>query len=91
MQNTISFELNGKKYVSKPFDFEAFCLINEAHVNTPSKYSHSSIYRVGGAAIDHMFEGTEATQEIIDELSIPEKAKLAHAAWKIYAEEIKNV
>ena len=89
MQNTISFELEGKKYVSKPFDFEAFCLINEAHVN--SQEARASIYRLGGAAIDHMFEGTEATQDVIDKLPTAQRAKLALAVWEIYAAEIKNV
>ena len=32
MQKVLSFTEGKKKYVSKPFDFEAMCLIQEIHV-----------------------------------------------------------
>lgn len=31
MQHTLTFKHDNKKYVSKPFDFEAMCIINDAH------------------------------------------------------------
>ena len=31
MQHTLTFTVDKKKYVSKPFDFEALCIINDAH------------------------------------------------------------
>ena len=31
MQHTLTFKHENKKYVSKPFDFEAMCIINDAH------------------------------------------------------------
>ena len=31
MQHTLTFVKDKVKYVSKPFDFEAMCIINDAH------------------------------------------------------------
>ena len=31
MQHTLTFVKDKIKYVSKPFDFEAMCIINDAH------------------------------------------------------------
>ena len=31
MQHTLTFKHDNKKSVSKPFDFEAMCIINDAH------------------------------------------------------------
>lgn len=89
MQNTLTFTQNKKKYVSKPFDFEAFCLVNEAHINSDD-VKRASIYRICTAAVDYMFEGTDATQDIIDELSPGARAKLCAAVWGMYAAELKN-
>ena len=32
MQHTLTFVKDKIKYVSKPFDFEAMCIINDAHM-----------------------------------------------------------
>ena len=37
MQHTLTFTEKGKKYVSKPFDFKAMCIVNDAH-NDESKH-----------------------------------------------------
>ena len=61
MQHTLTFKHDNKKYVSKPFDFEAMCIINDAH-NDENKNGPLNICR---EAVDYMFEGTDATQDII--------------------------
>ena len=55
MQHTLTFVKDKVKYVSKPFDFEAMCIINDAH-NDENKKGPLSICR---DALDYMFEGTE--------------------------------
>ena len=62
MQHTLTFVKDKIKYVSKPFDFEAMCIINDAH-NDENKKGPLSICR---DALDYMFEGTDATQDVID-------------------------
>ena len=59
MQKVLSFTEGKKKYVSKPFDFEAMCLIQEIHVTRET----DSIGRLCGGAVDHLFEGTCVRQK----------------------------
>ena len=66
MQHTLTFVKDKVKYVSKPFDFEAMCIINDAH-NNENKKGPLSICR---DALDYMFEGTDATQDIIDSVDV---------------------
>ena len=66
MQHTLTFVKDKVKYVSKPFDFEAMCIINDAH-NDENKKGPLSICR---DALDYMFEGTDATQDIIDSVDV---------------------
>ncbi len=75
MQKVLSFTEGKKKYVSKPFDFEAMCLIQEIHVTRET----DSIGRLCGGAVDHLFEGTEATQDVLDR-NPAEKMQMAAAA-----------
>ena len=51
MQHTLTFVKDKVKYVSKPFDFEAMCIINDAH-NDENKKGPLSICR---DALDYMF------------------------------------
>ena len=44
MQHTLTFVKDKVKYVSKPFDFEAMCIINDAH-NDENKKGPLSICR----------------------------------------------
>lgn len=47
MQHTLTFKHDNKKYVSKPFDFEAMCIINDAH-NDENKNGPLNICQRGG-------------------------------------------
>lgn len=84
MQNTLNFTLNKKKYVSKPFDFETMCIINDAH-NDRLKKGPLNICR---DAVDYMFEGTEATDDIIGSLDVSTRSELCLEAWKMYTEAL---
>lgn len=84
MQHTITFTMDNKKYVSKPFDFETMCIINDAH-NAPGKRGPLNICR---DAVDYIFEGTEATQDIIDALPAKERTRLCIELWAFYAEAL---
>ncbi len=84
MQHTLTFTKDKQKYISKPFDFEAMCIINDAH-NDDKKNGPLNICR---EAVDYMFEGTEATQDIIDSLDIGERAKMCIELWGFYVDAL---
>lgn len=86
MQHTLSFESKGKKYVSKPFDFETMCMVNDAH-NSPEATGPIRICR---DAVDYMFEGTDATQEVIDALGCGERTALCLKVWSFYKEAVSQ-
>ena len=86
MQHTLTFTKDNKKYISKPFDFEAMCIINDAH-NDDTKNGPLSICR---DAVDYMFEGTEATQDIIDALSVGERSKMCITLWGFYVDALTS-
>ena len=86
MQHTLTFEKDKKKYVSKPFDFEALCMIGDAH---GVKENHS-IFSICRDAIDYLFEGTEATQDIIDSMDVKEHAKMCLTLWNFYIDVLSS-
>lgn len=86
MQHTLTFTKNKEKYVSKPFDFEAMCIINDAH-NDEGKNGPLNICR---SAVDYMFEGTNATQDIIDSLDIKVRAKMCLDLWGFYVDALSS-
>lgn len=86
MQHTLSFTADNKKYVSRPFDFETMCIINDAH-NDRDKRGPLNICR---DAVDYIFEGTDATQDIINSLDAPTRAKLCVTLWEFYADALSS-
>ena len=86
MQHTVTFVQDNKKYVSKPFDFEAMCISNDVH-NSSVKRGPLNICR---QALDYMFEGTEATQDIIDAMDVKERTRLSIELWGFYAEALSS-
>lgn len=85
MQNVLSFNFKNKKYVSNPFDFEALCLINDRHGE-----DGSGVMRITEGAVEHMFEGTEATAEIFEKLPPSTRARLGKEVWSMYIDALKN-
>lgn len=86
MQHTLSFTYDKRKYVSKPFDFETMCKINDAH-NSGDTKGPLNICRGG---VDYMFEGTEATQDVIDALDAGEHSRLCLELWGFYVEALSS-
>ncbi len=86
MQHTLTFTVGNKKYISKPFDFETMCVINDAH-NDRDKRGPLNICR---DAVDYIFEGTDATQDVIDALDFKERARLCIELWGFYADALSS-
>lgn len=86
MQHTLTFEKDKTKYVSKPFDFEAMCLINDSH-NDEKRKGPLSICR---DALDYMFEGTDATEDIINSLSVSKRSAMCLKLWEFYIEALSS-
>lgn len=88
MQNTLSITIGKEKIVSKPWDFEALCMVQENQLNPDIR----GIGKTCGGAVDHLFEGTKATQEVLD-ANPTEKMKLCQKVWAWYIEDMtgKNV
>ena len=86
MQHTLTFKSGDKKYVSKPFDFETMCIINDAH-NDDTRRGPLNICR---NALDYMFEGTEATQDIIDGLDAKTRSGLCLKLWGFYVDPLSS-
>lgn len=86
MQHTLTFNLGDTKYVSRPFDFETMCIINDAH-NDKEKRGPLNICR---DAVDYMFEGTDATQDIIDKLDAQTRTKLCISLWGFYVDALSS-
>ena len=92
MQNTISVTIDGKKIVSKPFDFECMCLVNDMH-NSVMRLDGSSKagpLRLTKEAVSRMFEGTEVTDEVLKGLSVQQRTALGLACWNIYLANFTN-
>ncbi|MGN0181021.1 MAG: hypothetical protein ACI4DP_01175 [Candidatus Ornithomonoglobus sp.] len=84
MQNTLTAQHNGKTVVSKEFDFEAMCLIDD-HLGTNEGVLHAT-----KDAVSYMFRETVLTEDAIEKLPFKERRRLCHEAWKIYLDTVKN-
>ena len=86
MQHTLTFEQDNKKYVSKPFDFEAMCMINDM-INSEKEQGILSVCR---GAVDYLFEGTEATQDIVDGMDVKEHVNMCLTLWEFYRDALNS-
>ena len=86
MQRTLSITVNKKTIVSKPFDFKAMCIINDRHNDAEAKGPLSMC----ADAVDYLFEGTEATQEVIDALDVEKRTQLCLTLWRMYMDTITS-
>ena len=85
-QQTLSFKVGGKTVVSRPFDFEAMCLMNDIHTQ-PNRGKYSICMN----AVPYMFEGTKVTNEVLKSASIEDMTKLCDSLWEIYADELMSM
>lgn len=96
-QRVLSFTFNKKKYVSKTWDFEAFCRVQDMHLkkeydkdgNVIGPYT-DSIARIGSGAVDYLFEGTEATQDILD-AAVVKKNVMCRKVFHWYLEDLNEI
>lgn len=88
IQKTLTVRLNGKTIVSKPFDFEAACLVDDMRYNG----SGGLVGRMhlGKNAVSHMFEGTELTASEIEKLNFAERKRLCEEAADMYFDSLKS-
>ena len=84
MQKVLTFTQDKKKYVSKPFDFETVRLINENHMDENKK----GVLTCTVDGVYHMFEGTEATNDILEQIDPVDMIKMCNQAWTWYVEVI---
>lgn len=79
-QKVLYIKSGREKIVSKPWDFEAMCLIDD------TKRSGAGMIRAGMSAVYYLFTGTKATNDVIDGLADAKKAELAMRAYGWYAD-----
>lgn len=87
-KTTLSINRDGKEYISKPFDFEAMCLINDKHISSEK----NGPLRLCADAVTYMFDGV-STDGAFGELSPGEMSRLCMEVWDMYVSalsEIKN-
>lgn len=84
MKTTLTFDYEGKTYVSKQFDFETLCLIND-HRSIESE----GMARMTTDAVDYMFRETEGSA-VIAKLSPGTRLRLCREAWDMYVGAVKN-
>ena len=77
MQRVLTFVHNKKKYVSKPWCFGAATLVEKEYMDV-AEGEKVTATSVCADAVDYLFEGTEATQDILavsyTHLTLPTKA-----------------
>ena len=86
MQKVLSFTKDKKKYVSKPFDFETMCLINDAHNENAKK----GPLNICNEAVSYIFEGTEATQDVLNSIEPGVRARFCIELWNMYIEALSS-
>ncbi len=84
MQRVLTFTHNKKKYISKPYDFETACVIDDARYGGEK----SGPLNLSRNAVDYMFQGTEATQDVIDALDTRTRVQLCNTVWKWYIDDL---
>lgn len=84
-QRVLTFTFNKKKYVSKPYNFRTACMIQEKTLKQ-AQGENLGIFSVCGDAVDYLFEGTEATQDILEQ-AISAKMRMCKDLWEMYLED----
>lgn len=59
-QRVLSLEVDGNKIISKPWDFEAMCLVDDERNEGKGNLSMAK------NAVAYLFEGTDATEEVLN-------------------------
>lgn len=80
-QKVLYIKSGREKIVSKPWDFEAMCIVDDA------KRTGAGTIRAGMAAVYYLFSGTKATGDVIDGLPDAKKAELAMRVYAWYTDD----
>lgn len=88
MQRVLSFTANKKKYISKPYCFQAAVMIQEKNYEKDENGNHTNIGELAlcGEAVDYLFEGTEATADILDK-AVASKMRMCREIWSWYVDD----
>lgn len=92
MQRTISFEHKGKKYISKPFDLGCVAVMMDARLSAGGADANITAlsHCVKADILNYMFDGTEATADIIKEVPLYEQIRMCNEVYDIYADSFRK-
>ncbi len=85
MQTVLTFTHKKKKYVSKPWNFHAAVMIEKEYLKLEEGEKVDPVI-LCGEAVDYLFEGTEATSEILDS-AVSAKMRMCREIWKRYLDD----
>nr|DAZ69184.1 MAG TPA: hypothetical protein [Caudoviricetes sp.] len=85
MQRVLTFVHNQKKYVSKPWCFGAATLVEKEYMDV-AEGEKVTATSVCADAVDYLFEGTEATQDILD-TAVSAKMRMCREVMKWFMDD----
>lgn len=85
MQRVLSFVYNKKKYVSKPWRFHSAVMIEREYLKLKEGEKYDPCV-ICGDAVDYLFEGTEATQDIL-ESAVASKMRMCREVMKWFMDD----
>lgn len=85
MQRVLTFVHNKKKYVSKPWCFGAATLVEKEYMDV-AEGEKVTATSVCADAVDYLFEGTEATQDILD-TAVSAKMRMCREVMKWFMDD----
>ncbi len=83
-QRVLCLEVEGKKIVSKHWDFEAMCMVDDARKDSKGDLAMAK------DAVAYLFEGTEATEEVLNSASPVELATFCQKVCGWYVEDMSQ-
>ncbi len=81
-QRVLYIKIGRGKIISKPWDFEALCLVDD------NRTENTSILRICIDAVYYLFEGTKATNEYLHSLSAEKIIQLCADVWEWYLHDM---
>ena len=83
-QRVLVIKVGRGKIVSRPWNFEAMCLVNDAQVGG----GQPGITKMAIGAVFYLFEGTNATEDYLKSLSEKVMSGLCLKVWTWYVSDI---
>lgn len=81
MQQVLSVKIDKETVISKPFDFECMCIIDDARQD-----DKAGMLRTVMPGVRYLFEGTAATDGELDKLPPSRLAEMCRKVFEWYAE-----